>query len=123
MPNLPETLGLRDILVGATRRVPIDLVVLPSKLMVANGEALKSNRQRDFICYIHNLGTNAIKYLIDDANNCSADNFHDILAGGSVVDDGTGGQVQILVKNRVTIFGADGNPPRASVIRYESLSS
>lgn len=123
MPTISDTIGLRDILTSATKRVPVDLVVLPFKLMTANGEALKSNRLNDAVCYIHNLGTNAIKYLIDDANDANADNFHDVIAAGAAVDDGTGGQVEILVKNRVTIYGADGNAPRASVIRYENLSS
>ena len=101
------------------------LTAMPPKIVTANGEAAPM-REGVAKRFLHNLGTNAVKYLIDttpntDATvvppNCAADNFHDVLAGGSVVDDGLGSLVEFPVKSRISILGVGGNP-RVAVIEY-----
>lgn len=56
---------------------------------------------------IQNCGTTPVKYLADDNNDCSANNFHGILAPGSAIDDGLGSVAQFgVTPTRVTVFSA-----------------
>jgi hypothetical protein len=47
--------------------------------------------------FIHVLGTQTIKYAMNQAG-ASADLFHDIIAGGVVADDGLGSTLEIDAK-------------------------
>lgn len=75
---------------------------------------------KDFIRIIQNCGTNAVKILYSNSGHASADQFHQILTACTEADDGTGGNVQVLVPERVTAIGADGNAVRLAITRIES---
>lgn len=89
------------------------VVVRPPRIVTANGEVL-AKQSRAAFRQIQNCGTNAVKFLIDNVNACTADNFHGILAGGSATDDGLGSVVNFgITGDRVTIYAASA--PRICV--------
>lgn len=103
------------------------LIVMPPKIKTTNGEVFAA---KDGVArrWLHNLGTTPVKYLIDDGKtlagenepNCTAEIFHDVLAGGSATDDGFGSMVDLSgFKGRVTIFESGGTPRVAVIEMYE----
>lgn len=89
-----------------------DLKILGPNLIVANGEAFKKHKYCSFR-QLQNCGNTAVKFLVDNDNDCTEQNFHGILAGGNAVDDGLGSIVDFSkTAQRVTIFGVGGAVPR-----------
>jgi hypothetical protein len=89
-----------------------DVKVLSPGLIITNGEALPNNQKAAFR-QIQNCGTVAVKYLIDNENNCTEQNFHGILAGGNAVDDGLGSVANFnITSRRVSIYAVGGVAPR-----------
>ena len=85
-------------------------VVLPPNIVIANGVCV-TKRQGVAFRQIQNCGTTVVKYLIDNANLCTALNFHGILAAGSAVDDGLGSILQFNINgDRISILGVGGDP-------------
>lgn len=85
------------------------VVVLPPNIVTVNGQALAKKPYCAFR-QLQNCGTNAVKFLVDNVNDCTENNFHGILAGGSAQDDGLGSVVNFGVTgDRVTIFSTAGS--------------
>ena len=79
-------------------------VVKGPRIVTANGEALPKVRYAAFR-QLQNCGILPVKYLVADTGDCSADNFHGILAACTAVDDGLGSVVQFgITGERVTLF-------------------
>lgn len=58
---------------------------------------------------MQNCGIVPVKYLVDNNADCSANNFHGILAAGNAVDDGLGSVRQFnITGDRVTVFVDSG---------------
>lgn len=101
---------LRDLVSGPR------VFVKGPRIISANGEALPQQKRPAFR-KIQNCGTVAVKFLIDNANNCTELNFHGILAPGSAQDDGFGAQGDFSqFDGRVSIYGVGGGTPRVCVI-------
>lgn len=79
-------------------------------LIVANGVALLK-QSKTLFRQIQNCGTVPVKYLVDNDNLCTDQNFHGILAACTAQDDGLGSIINFSkVMDRVTILGVGGNP-------------
>ncbi len=84
--------------------------VMGPALIVANGECL-SRQNGTMFRVVQNCGTVPVKFLIDNANDCTADNFHGVLNACVSQDDGTGGIINFnSVTDRVSILGVGGTP-------------
>lgn len=79
--------------------------VSPPRIVEANGMVFQQRQNGVIQRQIQNCGTLPVKFLLDNNSDCTKDNFHGILAGGSVVDDGLG-SVQNFnnTGDRVSIF-------------------
>lgn len=114
----PQAVGLRNI--RSFRQLQEGVItsqkgvsVLPPRIVTANGVALDQRLRPDGVAFrqIQNCGTVPVKYLIDNENNCTAENFHGILAACTAVDDGLGSVLQFsITADRVSILGVGGNP-------------
>ena len=88
-------------------------------LLNADGEVFAQVKPPLGVAYRHiqNRGTTAVKYLIDNVNDCTEQNFHGILAGGSALDDGLGSVMTWgITADRITIFGVAGATPNIVAI-------
>lgn len=84
--------------------------VLGPNIVVANGQALPEQKKTLFR-QIQNCGTVPVKYLISNTEDCTALNFHGVLAACTAEDDGLGSILNLSkVSERVTILGVGGTP-------------
>lgn len=87
------------------------VVVLPPRIVAANGTALEKKNRRMAFRTIQNCGIVPVKFLVDNVNDATALNFHGILAACSAEDDGLGSvQPFGITGDRVSILGVGGNP-------------
>lgn len=94
------------------------VVVLPPAIVTTNGVALLKRNKMSFRV-IQNCATTPVKFLVDDVNLCTAENFHGILAACTATDDGLGGAQSFgITGGRVSIFSA--STPR--VCTFEGVS-
>lgn len=93
---------------------------LNGKILVnANGEVFAQVKPPLGVAYrqIQNRGTTAVKFLLDNVNDCSEENFSGILAGGSALDDGLGSVMTWgITPHRITIYGVGATTPNVCAI-------
>ena len=96
-----------DLLLAQVSTQP-NVRVQPPLIVEADGEVFPKRRHVAFRL-IQNCGLTAVKFLVDDVNDCTEENFHGILAAGSAVDDGLGSVYSFpIVGSRITVFGVAG---------------
>ncbi len=119
--KLPTRLSDRDLLKRITQPLQSSAVQGPN-LIEANGVALLP--AKGTLCrQLQNCGTVPVKYLIDNQNDCTAANFHGILAACTATDDGLGSIVDFSkVTDRVTILGVGGTPRVCSLVIFSPES-
>lgn len=109
--KLPSRATERDLLKRITQPL-VSTGVLGPNVIVADGVALLPQKATLFRV-IQNCGTVAVKYLVDNNNLCTDDNFHGVLAGCSSQDDGLGSIVDFSkITDRVSIKGVGSTTPR-----------
>lgn len=116
----PQAVGLRSVrsdrqlmeaMVGSGRGNE----VFPPRIVEANGAVFQQKPEGVIMRQIQNCGTLPVKFLIDNNADCTKDNFHGILAGGSVVDDGLGSIMNFnATPDRISIF-CTGTPRLATL--------
>lgn len=117
----PQAVGLRSRrsdrqLLEAAVQSQRGIQVLGPRIVTANGVCCDERQGGVVLRQIQNCSIVPVKYLIDNDNNCDANNFHGILAACSAVDDGLGSVLQMsITSQRISIFGVGGNP-RVSVL-------
>ena len=117
----PQAVGLRSRrsdrqLLEAAVQSQRGAQVLGPRIVTANGVCCDERQGGVLLRQIQNCSIVPVKYLIDNDNNCTADNFHGILAACSAVDDGLGSVLQMsITSQRISILGVGGNP-RVSVL-------
>ena len=115
MPASPQAMvptrrDARSLLLDAISTQP-GVVVLPPRIVAANGVALERKKRRMAFRVIQNCGTVPVKFLDDNENLATAINFHGILAACSAEDDGLGSvQAFGISGNQVSIIGVGGTP-------------
>lgn len=115
MPSSPQATGIPNRpsarhLVERLSTTMESSGVLGPNLITANGQALPRQKKTLFR-QIQNCGTVPVKYLIDNDNDCTALNFHGVLAACTAEDDGLGSILNLSkVSDRVTIIGVGGTP-------------
>ena len=87
------------------------IVVLPPRIVEADGIALNKVSRRMAFRSIQNIGTVAVKFLDDNNELATANNFHGILAAGTATDDGLGSLQSFAISgNQISIIGVGGVP-------------
>ena len=110
LPSYPANRTLLEMIAGYM----IDGRVSPPMVLTASGEALPE-APGDLLRFIQNVGTVPIFVLFSNSGNATAGNYHVILPGGAAEFDGTGGQMQVLIPSRVSVYGTAGM--KLSVLR------
>lgn len=112
LPNRPTLGDALQSLVNAR-----DVVVTPPNIVVADGE-LFAAETRTSIKFAQNCAVEAVKYKIGSAIT-GPDDFHGILAGGDVEDDGLGSVIDLSkIQDAIYIEAVSGAPRVATVLAY-----
>lgn len=110
----PQAVGIRNVRSG--HQLLRDAItsqrgttVLGPNIVTAAGQVFSRKRGVAWR-EMQNCGIVPVKYLIDNNADCTANNFHGILAAGTAVDDGLGSIRQFnITGDRVTVFVDSGN--------------
>lgn len=108
---------LRDLL-----ETPLNYNAEPTNVVTAAGIALDYDRRKRYLIRsLQNIGDVAVMWNIDQDNNPEEESCHGILAAGTAVNDGLGGQVDLSrVRGKVRVKGVAGGAIRVAAFQVST---